>query len=90
MIVMKRERTKMLFPVSEIEKPYHPSDEIEGDWFTIEWCSKCTSYIGNDGKICEILLRTHMYRVDDKNYPCQWVIDRNGPQCTAFSAKDLT
>lgn len=68
---------------------YRPSNGTEGECFIAAWCDRCEherlhrETEGNaDG--CSILTRTMVYEVDEAKYPVEWIIDAEGPKCTAF------
>lgn len=68
---------------------YRPSNGTEGDCFQAAWCEKCERdreyQESNGGKPgCEILARTMACDVDDPRYPIEWIVDADGPKCTAF------
>ncbi len=62
---------------------YRPSNGSEGDLFMAHWCERCVK--DTPSKPCRILGRTLALGIDDKAYPREWITDRDGPRCTAFS-----
>ncbi len=76
------------------EKKYRPSNGTEGMCFIDEYCCNCIhgkyEHTGdtNDNP-CEILSRSFLYDVDEKEYPEEWTYDDKGePCCTAFKKWD--
>lgn len=63
-------------------QPYRPSSGTEGHAFIDTWCGDCAK--SGDGSGCEITERTMVYDIDDPLYPREWVVDADGPECTAF------
>lgn len=75
-------------------KPYQPSNGTEGDMFTAYWCHHCerdrafreSGYDGDPALGCQIFAASMAYRIDDPNYPKEWVYGRDGaPKCTAYT-----
>ena len=72
-------------------KPYQPSNgTVEGDDFYCAYCEKCerdAQYSDDFSELgCQILAATYAYKVDDPNYPKEWVYDKDGyPICTAYT-----
>jgi Cu2+-containing amine oxidase len=67
---------------------YRPSNGTEGAWFRREFCEKCKN---NDfeSALCEILIASMIYQVEDDEYPKEWIRHEDGGvECTAFNAKD--
>lgn len=60
---------------------YRPSTGTEGADFICAWCQRCARDADED---CDILARTFALEVDAPGYPSEWVIDADGPRCTAF------
>ncbi len=71
-------------------KPYRPSNGTEGMWFMSQFCERChydqKYQRTQDGKYgCKIIMLTHVYNIDDPEYPKEWVQDEAGnPTCTKF------
>ena len=71
-------------------KPYRPSNGEEGEGFRISFCIQCvrggyerTGVLAD--KPCDILERSFWNKIDDPDYPTEWVYDQDGdPTCTAF------
>lgn len=54
--------------------------------FITLWCENCI-HENDDDNPCAILTATMVFSIEEKEYPCEWVYDKNGtPCCTAFSA----
>lgn len=72
--------------MSEEQEKYRPSNGTEGEGFIGKWCANCRaeSFDLDDDLHCEILGNTMIYADDDPKYPCEWIIDKSGPRCTAF------
>lgn len=65
---------------------YRPSNGTEGAWFHGEFCFKCRKH--SEEKPCQILGKTFIYDVEDKEYPRQWQRHEDGGVlCTAFVDK---
>ena len=75
-------------------KKYRPSNGPEGMWFIEEYCSHCIheNFINtakDDDKKCQILSDTMIYRINDPEYPKEWIYDKNGePICTEYKHWD--
>jgi len=90
-----------------MSKPYQPSNGSEGMMFMAEFCDRCKRdrdfqlYLVGKGPMaegCEISARALIYRVEDPEYPKEWVWDPDvmkregalviggaeGARCTAF------
>lgn len=67
---------------------YQPANATEGAFFIDRWCAHCemqNQSDDEDGITCDILFHTMFYRVDEEEYPDEWIIDEDlGPLCTAF------
>lgn len=65
---------------------YRPSNGTEGHIFTDKFCMNCINCDPNpEGSTqCEILCRTLVYDVDDKEYPDEWQYVDGVPTCTAW------
>ena len=61
---------------------YRPSNGAEGDGFIGQWCEKCEHDSMEDP--CDILTRTLAHRIDEPEYPVEWIRDKEGTSCTAF------
>jgi len=80
--------------MSEVKK-YRPSNGSEGDYFITSHCYNCIhgkyEHTGdtNDNP-CDILTRSFMFDIDDKEYPEEWIENKDGsdPRCTAFKKWD--
>ena len=75
-------------------KKYRPSNGTEGLGFVEHYCANCIhgkyEHTGdtNDNP-CEILTRSFMCGIDDKDYPEEWQYDdSNRPTCTAWKKWD--
>jgi hypothetical protein len=68
-------------------QPYRPGNGTEGDSFICQWCAKCARDADEDDP-CEILTNSMAFDIDDDEYPTEWVIDEDGPRCTAFTRDD--
>lgn len=65
---------------SEAGKPYRPSNGTEGEMFQCHFCYQC-----KHDDHCHIALNAMCYRIDEPEYPKEWVFDADGrPTCTAF------
>lgn len=80
-----------LSPAEPVEKPpeqYRPSNGTEGMIFDEGWCSRCKKdeeYRRTEENGCPILAATMAYDIEDKEYPKEWIHDKDGnPCCTAF------
>ena len=71
---------------------YRPSNGTEGEGFISAWCGKCERS-GGPGKPCDagheligcsIVGRTMAFDIEDTEYPVEWVLGKDGPECTAF------
>ena len=80
--------------MSGLYEPYRPSTGTEGEWFICENCGTCERS-GHNGKPddvgeelmgCSILGRAFYYDIDDQEYPIEWIVGKNGPECTAWIA----
>jgi hypothetical protein len=76
-------------------RAYRPSSGTEGILFDDAWCSQCQHdadwRADGNAEPCEIFSRTFLYRVDDPDYPKEWIQDDvagldTRPRCTAFVA----
>ena len=65
-------------------KPYRPSNGTEGAYFQEGRCGSCAKE-----PTCKIARLTMVHRVDDPEYPKEWVKDDDGsnPRCTAHEPK---
>ena len=73
---------------------YRPSNGTEGMAFFSQWCEHCVRDKAmregepieecDDTEVCSIIGDTFAYEVDDPKYPIEWIIDAEGPKCTAF------
>ncbi len=62
---------------------YRPSNGSESEFFMARFCDKCAAF-----NICNILMRTMGYDIDDPKYPKQWTFDESGQAtCTSFRDK---
>lgn len=72
-------------------EPYQPSNGDEGEQFMGMWCHNCTKDnldddTGEGG--CSIIAYTMALKVDDPDYPKEWVYGPEGqPLCTAFDER---
>lgn len=72
-----------------MSKLYRPSCGTEGADFQEEFCFRCEKdrrFRETDGDEpgCQIVSDTFLYEVRDPRYPKEWIIDEQGPRCTAF------
>jgi hypothetical protein len=80
--------------MSRCGKPYRPGNSDEGFWFIGEFCENCIhgKYEHTqdlDDNPCEILSRSFLSDITDKDYPPEWIYDDNGkPTCLAFKKWD--
>jgi len=78
----------MPYEIKELaDKPYRPSNGTEGDMFQKKFCEKCV-YDDYENGPCDILGDSMAFDLDDKEYPKEWIHDKNGcPTCTKFEVK---
>ena len=75
-------------------KRYRPSNGTEGCCFIETYCMNCihekfSHTYNDDDKKCDILSRTMIYEINEKEYPEEWQYDENNrPCCTAFKKWD--
>lgn len=68
-------------------KRYRPSNGEEGIAFMADWCDRCSRDREHGG--CSIVALTLCLKVDNPEYPSEWVYDADGqPCCTAFEKED--
>lgn len=77
-----------------MNEKYRPSSGTEGSAFFEAWCAHCArDKPMSEGKnfdecgpdeVCSIIGDTFAYEVDDPKYPVEWIVDADGPKCTAF------
>jgi hypothetical protein len=77
-----------------VAEKYRPSNGSEGSAFFESWCSHCARDKSmregapfeecDDSEVCPIIANTFAYEVDDPKYPVEWIVDADGPKCTAF------
>ncbi len=79
--------------MSDGPRPFRPSNGTEGDDFISRHCIGCAcdehteNPFEEDGKTCPILDKTFALKIDDAEYPGQWIYGTDGlPTCTAFVA----
>lgn len=78
--------------MTKTHEPYRPANGTEGDQFIGQHCANCacdenTESADEDGKNCPILDLTFALKIDDAEYPSQWIYGADGlPVCTAFVA----
>lgn len=80
-------------PIKRRQPPrkYRPSCGSEGADFIMRWCYQCKrdeAFRNDEGDSCPIVANTFVYEVDDPKYPNEWIIDEEGPRCTAFEEVD--
>ena len=64
---------------------YRPSNGTEGEIFMQEFCDSCIYGDPGNEKYCEIIKKTMMFDVDDREYPIEWRYGEDGqPICTKF------
>lgn len=78
---------------------YRPTSGTEGAGFFERWCCRCARDKSmSEGKnfddctedeVCPIIANTFAYDVDDPKYPVEWIVDADGPRCTAFVHMDV-
>lgn len=79
--------------MSEVRK-YRPSNGTEGEGFIGCFCMECIhgkyEHTGDtNDHPCEILSRSFMYDLKDKEYPEEWIYGEDGkPTCTAWKKWD--
>jgi hypothetical protein len=62
---------------------YKPSNGTEGMYFLEKFCCLCQrENLKNIN--CDILTRTTVYNIDDREYPEEWIYQNGKPICTAF------
>lgn len=61
---------------------YRPSSGTEGEVFKSQWCYRCARFDKDDP--CMIEGATFFLGIDHPEYPSEWIVDENGPRCTAF------
>lgn len=75
-------------------RKYRPSNGTEGCMFIEEYCLNCIhgkyEHTQNHAdNPCEILTRSFLYDLKDKEYPEEWTYDDEGfPICTAYRKFD--
>lgn len=72
-------------------RKYRPSNGAEGMDFMAEYCDQCkrnAAFQAGNGDSCPIAAATMVYNIDDPQYPKEWIVDNDGPCCTAFDAID--
>lgn len=76
------------------ERKYRPSNGTEGCGFVETYCLNCIhgkyEHTGdiNDNP-CDILSRSFLFDLKDKEYPEEWTFDESGnPMCTEFKKFD--
>ena len=75
-------------------KKYRPSNGTEGEGFIDHFCYNCIhgkyEHTGDlNDKPCDILSRSFMHDLKDKEYPEEWTYDESGnPTCTAWKKWD--
>lgn len=68
-------------------KKYRPSNGTEGEGFIGCYCMNCINEHPDSNRKpkCDILSRSFLYDINDKEYPEEWIYgDDNRPTCTAF------
>jgi hypothetical protein len=75
-----------------MRRTYRPANGTEGMGFMERWCARCAHDTDTD---CDILTRTMVYELHDKEYPAEWTADtskwRDGggeARCSAFVAAE--
>lgn len=71
-------------------RKYRPSNGTEGEYFIEEHCMNCIHMDPNpEGvKQCDILLRSMVYDIEEKEYPTEWVYKDGEPTCTSWQKWD--
>lgn len=65
-------------------KKYRPSNGTEGDIFMCKFCYQCI-YDNNDDVLCDLIMASMEFDVNEKGYPEEWTYDEQGkPTCTKF------
>lgn len=64
---------------------FKPADGKEAREFERAWCENCRSHEGGNG--CWILFAAATYDPTDPEYPTQWILGEDGPECTHFAAR---
>jgi hypothetical protein len=70
-----------------MNEPYRPSNSTEGMEFASRFCDRCEYDRKHREKAeggCHIIMMTMAYDLNEKEYPKEWIIGENGPECTAF------
>ncbi len=80
--------------MSESPKLFKPSNNTDGERFFDSWCRKCARDKSmSEGKsiddcaefeLCDIIVSSMIYQLDEAEYPRQWIYGENGPCCTSF------
>ena len=76
-----------------MSEKYRPSSSTEGDAFMSQFCYQCARHHteaeedADSGDVCEIVLRTQAWSVNDPEYPTEWQSGKDGACCTAFVPK---
>ena len=78
---------------TSVIKLYRPSNGTEGISFIAGWCGTCARravsvddrnpLVGSWAE-CTIVARTFAFRVDEPEYPREWIHGEGGPECTAY------
>lgn len=73
-------------------RPYRPSNGTEGEIFEAQWCARCerdrAAWESDDWENgCRIPANTYCFEGTDPEYPKEWIIDEQGPRCTAFQKR---
>lgn len=69
-------------------KKYRPSNGTEGEYFMDKYCGHCIHDNG-DNKVCDIMMRSMCFDIEEKEYPEEWTYDENDkPTCTAWKKWD--
>lgn len=83
---MSRPRILYCFPEAAGEL-FEPSNGTEGAIFVHSFCDNCLHQNPDpDGeKQCDILMRSLAYSTIDKEYPTEWIFDKDGwPTCSKW------
>ena len=65
------------------KKLYRPGSGTEGMIFMDKFCHRCI-HDGDFNNPCQIILKTMIFDLDDKEYPKEWVLENNQPKCIKF------
>lgn len=64
-------------------RPFKPETGAEALEFERGWCTACARHRGG----CAVLERASIHDVTDAEYPQEWRIGDDGPECDGFEPK---